>query len=219
MITIPDVVETLIKQSPYLEDLLAQGIINHSALARKIKPIIAEHTMKEVQEGAIVMALKRLEHKRTPYQDDFIKKIFKEAQEIIVRSNLVDITIRNTDFTHEHDKKILNLADSRPNTFLTISRSVFETTIISGNEFKKDIINMFEKKSIIAQFDKLSSITIRQPKRTTDTPGVYYMILKPLAWEGINLVEVVSTYTELTLVIHTKDVDKGFSIIKKLFSE
>ena len=218
MITIPDVVEALIKQSPYLEDLLAQGIINYSALARKIKPQIEQQTMKEVQEGAIVMALKRLEHKQTPYNDDFIKKVFKEAQEIIVRSNLFDITVKNTDYTHEHDKKILSLVDNRPNTFLTISRSVFETTIISGNHFEKDIISMFEKKSIITHFDNLSSITIRQPKRTTDTPGVYYMILKPLAWEGINLIEVVSTYTELTLIIKNEDTDKAFSIIKKLFT-
>ena len=217
MITIPDVVETLIKKSPYLEELLSQGIINYSALARSLKEKVEEHAMKEVQEGAIVMALKRLEHKGKPYQYNSIKKIFKEAPEIIVRSNLVDITVKNTDFTHEHDKKILQLINSKPNTFLTVSRSVFETTIITGGELKEDILKLFDKKSIIAEFDNLSSITIRQPKETTVIPGVYYMILKPIAWEGINLVEIVSTYTEITLVIKNEDVDKAFSIIKQMF--
>ena len=46
-----------------------------------------------------------------------------------------------------------------------------------------------------------------------ETPGVYYSILKQLAWEGINLVEVSSTYTELTLILHEKDINRAFSII------
>jgi aspartokinase len=217
MITIPDVVENLIKQSPYLEELLSQGIINYSALARTLRPKVEEMTMKEVQEGAIVMALKRREDKDRPYQYDFIKKIFKDAPEIIVRSNLVDITVKNNDYTHEHDQKILKLITDKPNIFLTISRSVFETTIITGRELRDDILKIFDKKSIIAEFDNLSSIIIRQPKETTVIPGVYYMILKPLAMEGINLVEIVSTYTEITLVIKNEDVDKAFSIIKQLF--
>ncbi|CAN5485981.1 hypothetical protein BH10BAC1_BH10BAC1_21050 [soil metagenome] len=217
MITIPDVVEELINKSPYLEELLTEGIINYSALARNIKSKVEEATMKEVETGAIIMALKRLETKQKSHTLKSIKKIFKEAPEIIVRSNLVDITVRNTDFTHEYHRRILKLIDDRPNTFLTISRSVFETTIITGKEFKEDIINLFDKNSLVAQFDNLSSIIIRQPKETTDIPGVYYMILKPLAWEGVNLVEIVSTYTEITLVINNQDVDKAFTIIKQLF--
>lgn len=217
MITIPDVVEKLVKQSPYMEELLGKGIINYSALARTFIPKVEEETLKNVQEGAIIMALKRLSLKSKKENKVSLKKAFKEAPDVIVRSNLVDITVKSNDFTPEHDKQILKLADTKPNTFLTISRSVFETTIISGKEFKEDILNMFARQAVIAQFDKLSSITIRLTKETTETPGVYYIILKSLAWEGINLVEIVSTFTELTLVIKTQDVDRAFSIIKQLF--
>lgn len=218
MITIPDVVEKIIKQSPYLEDLLAQGIINYSALARQIKSQVEEQTFKNVQEGAIIMALKRLTINDKTNHYDAIKKAFKEAPDVIVRSNLSDITVRSSDFTGEHDKKILKLIDAKPETFFTISRSVFEATIICGKEAEEDILKLFEKKSIVARFNDLSSITIRLTKETTEIPGVYYMILRAMAWEGINLTEIVSTYTELTLVIQTKDVDKGFSIIKRLFT-
>ncbi len=217
MITIPDIVEKLISRSPYIDEFLADGIINYSALARRLKPEIEDLTMKKVQEGAIVMALKRFKPKNVTYPYNSLKKIFKETPEIIVRSNLVDITVKNTDYTHEHDRKILKLISNKPNVFFTISRSVFETTIIAGRELRDDILSLFENKSIIAEFDDLSSIIIRQPKETTEIPGVYFMILKPLAMEGINLVEIVSTYTEITLVIKNRDVDKAFSIIKQLF--
>jgi FixJ family two-component response regulator len=38
---------------------LAEGLINISSLARKIKPEIEDFLQKPVQNGAVVMALKR----------------------------------------------------------------------------------------------------------------------------------------------------------------
>ena len=56
MLTIPEVVEKLIKRSPFLSESLAQGIINISALARNIKPEIEKEVQKNIQTGALVMA-------------------------------------------------------------------------------------------------------------------------------------------------------------------
>ncbi len=47
--------------------------------------------------------------------------------------------------------------------------------------------------------------------------GIYGNILKALAWEGINVSEVVSTLKELTIVLEEKLIDAAFSIIKRLF--
>ena len=60
MITIPQVVEEIIQRQPFLIDMINDGLINHSSLARKIKPEIEEKLYKTVQLGAVVMALKRL---------------------------------------------------------------------------------------------------------------------------------------------------------------
>ena len=46
-------------------------------------------------------------------------------------------------------------------------------------------------------------------------PGLYYFILKELAWEGINIVEIVSTSHEFTLLVNDEDIDKAFLVIKK----
>ena len=60
MKTISAVVEHYIKKKPFLQTALAQGIINLTSLSRQIKPEIAEELGKDVKDGAIVMALKRL---------------------------------------------------------------------------------------------------------------------------------------------------------------
>jgi hypothetical protein len=94
---------------------------------------------------------------------------------------------------------------------------VFETTIIASREFKDKILSIFKGEKAISQFDNLSSITIQLPPGTTLIPGAYYFLLKALAWEGINIIEVVSTFNEFTIVLEDKYIDKAFSILKDLF--
>jgi hypothetical protein len=55
------------------------------------------------------------------------------------------------------------------------------------------------------------------PPGTTQIPGIYSYLLKALAWEGINVVEVVSTLNEFTIVLEEGMIDDAFSIIKRLF--
>lgn len=217
MITVPEVVEKLIKNQPFIEEGLREGIINFSALARRLQPEIKRELLKDVQEGAIIMALKRMTHKNKRIISP-LKRAFKEKPELIVRSNLCDITVHSNDFTADKHRKILEHLNPNKEAFLSISQSVFETTIFASRELKKPILKLFDPKKIVADFNQLSSITIRLTKETTTIPGVYYFILKALAWEGINLMDLVSTYTELTIVLEEKDIDKAFTVIKGLFA-
>ena len=49
MITIPDAVETIIHKIPFLEVGLSGGILNHSALARLIRPEVKKMVLKDVK--------------------------------------------------------------------------------------------------------------------------------------------------------------------------
>jgi aspartokinase len=50
------------------------------------------------------------------------------------------------------------------------------------------------------------------------TPGVYGKILRTLEWNGINVVEVASTYTEFTIILKDGDIDRAFATIKRALS-
>lgn len=54
------------------------------------------------------------------------------------------------------------------------------------------------------------------PVSSMPVPGVYYPILKALAWEGINVVELVSAGTELTFFFEDKDVTRALAAIRVL---
>jgi hypothetical protein len=40
--------------------------------------------------------------------------------------------------------------------------------------------------------------------------------LKHLAWEGLNIVEIVSTANEFTVIFNQDDVDKAFKVLMQL---
>ena len=217
MLTIPEVVEKLIKRSPFLSESLAQGIINISALARNIKPEIEKEVQKNIQTGALVMALNRLAKRIQQNEQETKTKIFSTIPDLMVRSNLIEMTFANSPHLIQKLKGLLEQMHIRQNYFLTFTQGIFETTIIASQELKTRIETIFKSENILSQFNHLSSITVQLPPGTTQIPGAFEFILKPLAWEQINLIEVVSTYTEFTMILQDEDTDRAFSIIKRLF--
>ncbi len=216
MITIPETVDQIISGSPFLEEALNEGIINYSALARKIKPEVERRLLKDVQQGAILMALRRLAKKFAP--DGTLKKIIHSNNNLIVRSNLIELVIANTEFTIGMHKNLIKLVEQEEQYFMTITEGVFETTIIASSDLHEQIKTLIPIEKFISELTNLSSITIHLPTSNVYSPGLYYFFLKALAWEGINIIEVVSSYTELTIVLENKDVDRAFSVLKRSFT-
>ena len=216
MITVSEVTESIIKKSPYLEEALALGIINLSGLARVIKPEIEKQLMKTVQDGAIIMGLKRLSQKIKVAKKGQ-KRLFPEPPDLMVRSNLLEITIPNSDTLLLKQKRLLDKIKSMKNYFLTFTQGIYETTIIVSKNLEDSLNEIFKDEKIISRFDNLSSITIQLPPGSTSIPGIYNYILRPLAWEGINLIEVVSTFNEFTIILQDKNIHQAFSILKRLF--
>lgn len=212
MITIPEVVEEIICHSSFLEEGLYKGIVNYSALARIIKPEIESRLFKSIKEGAIIMALRRIS-KNNKLNHNF-KKIFSNAPDMIVRSNLVEFTFLNSESLSTKLKELFSETENQNQYFFTVTQGVFETGIITSKELESKIKSIFKEKIIRTLLD-LSSITIKLPEENVTTPGVYYFILKILAWQNINVIEVVSTYQEITLVLETKNIDTAFSALKK----
>ena len=216
MITVPSIVSDIIRRTPFLEEGIAREIINLSSLARELQKEVEEKTMKEVQPGSIMMALKRLQP--TLQVDKELSKIFESNPELIVRSNLFEMTIANAPTLIEKQRELLKYASLNHAQFTTITHGVFETTIIASNEACETITELYKDEKIISEFYDLSSITVKFPVNIIDTPGVYYLILKALAWDHIPMTEVVSTYSECTIILKEEYVERAFSLIKKLFS-
>lgn len=212
MISISDVLNEIISTYPFVEEGLSKGIVNYSAFAREIKPQIEKRLYKTIKEGAIVMALKRISSKlNKPKSAGNIN-----LTDLTVRSNLSEFTFQNSQTLLEKTRQLLSSIGTKQDLFCTLSEGIRETTFIISSVLAGKIRMLFKQEQLVVNINNLSSITIRLPKEVVYIPGVYYQILKRLAWENINVIEVLSTYTEVTIVVENKNVDRSFSELKNL---
>jgi aspartokinase len=97
--------------------------------------------------------------------------------------------------------------------FFTISQGIFETNIVTSKNLEDSVKKLFSKELMIYSHIDLASITIKLPKTNVEQSGVYYFILKQLAWAGISVQEIISTTHEMTIVVKEEDVNSTFSIL------
>ena len=215
MITVPEAAKKVIERSRYLVEAMSKNLINYSSLARYIKPELEQMLLKPVSEASILMALKRLEKEMQP---KFVPlKIFDTAPDMIVRSNLIELSIGNSEHLAERFVKLFEAHKRNHSSFFTITEGISETGIIFSRDLEQEIKTILEGETILFELSKLSAITIRMPKENITTAGVYYFFLKSLAWEGINIVEIISTPLEVSLILEDKDINRSFEILKSLF--
>lgn len=218
MITVPEATEKIIKRSRYLSEAISKNLINLSALAIYIKPELEDMLLKRVSKASIIMAIRRAKIKLGKKPQSKYKDIFKSPPEMIIRSNLSLISLINSDSLYKNCVDFFNSRPIQKRHFFTLTEGLSETTIALSTSLKKEFISNIEKGDIITDVDNLSSITIQLPKEATMSSGVFYFFLKSIAWEEINIVEIISTTFEITFLFNSKDIQKAFSVLKSLFN-
>ncbi len=219
MTTISETVTEIVSRKPFLEETLASGLINLSSLAREIHPEVCAKLNKDVKHGAIVMALKRLKPTINFQINLRVKKVINLLGDIIVRSSLADYTFRNSPTLIVAQTKLLDIISKRTEIFYAFSQGIYETTLILSDSIDEEVRSLFARETMTYNFRNLSSITIKLPEENSQVFGVYYHILKKLAYEGINILEIVSTTHEFTVIVNDEDVDSAFSVLKNLRNE
>ena len=216
MKTIQEAVENTIRKTPFIEEALNEKLINVSSLARVILPEVSEILKKEIKIGAVMMAINRLSPANELRIRKNIKKIASNLGDFIVRSDLSDYTYKNTTSLLKEISKLLSKASDSNDYFLTVSQGIFESNIVISKNLQKYVEDIFKNETLIHSVLDLASITIKLPKDNLDQSGVYYFILKQLAWANIPLQEIISTTHEMTIVVKEEDVNETFAILMDL---
>ena len=213
MKSIQEAVESTIRKTPFIEEALNEKLINVSSLARVILPEVDKLLKKQVKVGAVMMAINRLSPASELRIRKNIKKLTLSLGDFIVRSDLSDYTYKNTKSLLKESARILTIAADKNDSFITVSRGIFETNIVISEPLKPYIQEFFIHEKLIHNVENLASITIKLPEGNLEQSGFYYFILKQLAWADIPLQEIISTTNEMTIVVKEKDINQTFAIL------
>ncbi|TSC55326.1 MAG: hypothetical protein G01um101418_985 [Parcubacteria group bacterium Gr01-1014_18] len=118
MITISQIVEDIIRRSPFLAEALHEDIVNIASLARRIRPQVHERCLEEVSEESISMALRRMGKKMKPMASGF--EFLKNLNNITVRSNLVEFVFLNSLELIKMHQEILKKIEFKQDVFLVL---------------------------------------------------------------------------------------------------
>ena len=218
MKTVSSIVENYIKTKPFLLSALSQGIINLTSLSRNMMVELESEFGKEVKQGAIVMALKRLSVDLDFRLNHKIVKVLKNLGEITVRSSLNDYAFAVSDTILNNQAELISEIHNYSDIFYTSSRGVSETNIIISESVGHLVDKHFANEKLVQKLENLASITVKLPNDNVVIPGIYYFIFQRLAWEGIIVNEVISTSNEFTILVSEEVVDVAFRVIKDLKS-
>jgi hypothetical protein len=213
---ISDLVEEYVLEAPLIEEHLSLGLINLSALARLLQPRLRRVLLRPVSEASVVMALKRL-GPRVAARTRRPTTRTARPSDLTVRSNLVELTFHASAAVRQHHGRLVSRIDRSEQAFLTYTEGVTEVMLMVSAGLERRVLEIFAGERLVSRVRDLSAIVIRLAPESVETPGVYYAILKRLAWLNLNVVDVVSTRTEFTIVVRSDQVDQAFSTLRRYF--
>lgn len=211
MKTIASCVEKLVKHQPFVEDALARKIINYSALAEDYQPGIEKMLGKPVNNGSIIMALRRY----YPQKRINEKKV-RDLGDIVVRSGITDFTFLNSNTILDSQGKLLEQVKHIPKAYFTYSSTFHESNVLVSNNLTDLVKTCFAQETCVTVKSDLSSLSIALPEDNSKTVGLYFYIFKLLAYEGIPIFEVLSTSNYFTLFLELQYVNQAFALINEI---
>jgi len=211
MPSIAQIVEELVLQQPFLADVLQRGLISYSALADELLPRAQHETKREVKHAAVMMALRRFAEKLERQE---LKTPSFTGTDVMIRSNLFEMTVANTKGAFEAVHAFRERIAYDQGELLTVTQGLYELTIISNKQHLPALKDALQGETVKNVIENLSLLTVRIPDDALETPGYFYTLTKAFAWENINIIEIVSTLTEMTYALHDKDVPRAYKVVK-----
>ena len=145
------------------------------------------------------------------------KRRFRFEGEILMRTNIMDFNIVKSNSLLNKIKNLYGLIDFERGDVLNIILGNNEVSIITNEKYKEKLSNFLKGEKIInKEFDVVSLTLSFRSKDFIYTPGVVFTAVRNLAWNNINILEIVSTMTELTFILKKKDSIKAYNILSSL---
>ncbi|UXP32890.1 hypothetical protein N6H18_02830 [Reichenbachiella agarivorans] len=213
---ISDIVEEGIRKMPFVEEAMNAGLINYSSLARMLQPFVSKELMKDATEASILMALKRRSTMGTNSLNLNPKSFRKHIGDIFVRSGLCTFTYINSSTLTENQTRLLHEIQNIPDTYCSFTQGMYERTLIVSENIIDRVEHIFKNENYLTGNHDLSSATVMLKASNIRAYGLYYYIFKMIAWYGINIIEVISTSNEFSIVVESKNINEAFSVLMKI---
>ncbi|MBD3245053.1 MAG: hypothetical protein GF335_03610 [Candidatus Moranbacteria bacterium] len=202
MINISQTIKEILNKDTEASPAFNRGILNLSAYSRQIQKDVQRLSLKQVKIRTIVTALSRLQKKVQVLKNRELKI---EILNISIHSDLEELTFERT---KKNFKKIREFFFQIPNDFKAYSaftQGVSEITVILDSQTMQKLKTKLKESKPVFQKKDLTAITLRFPPKFINIPNLLYKLTQRLAVKNINIIEMISTFSEITYIVEKKD--------------
>ena len=214
MVTISHIVNKLVDERIYLHEALSKGIASYGSVAKHLKPELEKELGKEVEHSAIVTALRRYAEKLTTRFNEV--KFNTKYSEVNLKTHIIDINVLRTQELFDKLKRFYDLINFEKGDILHVVYGRTHVAIITNKRYKDNILKLLQNQKIKKIEEDLVALSFRVGKERIEEPGVLFKLTRSLAWEDINVVEIISVDVEVTFIVDKKNATKGYNALERL---
>lgn len=213
MIKISDSLRELIRENLFLQFGLTNRLINLSQLARYLKPLVQARTKKEVEETAITMNLSRIQQSLSKPKN-FNAKHRPKIENIIIHSSLAILTYNRSKEIHTGVNKLYSQIQ-KEHDYISISEGINEITLCIKEKHRETAARLIVTKPSVS-YKNIGALGIKFDTNYQHSPGLFYSIFEQLYFQGINIIEIASTASELIIYLAEKDIELAFDTLYQM---
>lgn len=204
------VVRDYIDSHPSIKDCLKLGIINLSALARRV---MEEEGVQSEEAALIACRRYELDPKDKISEQEIVRVLTRSKIEI--RTKVAILTARPSWNIYAKLERAMSALRGR-NIPLHVIQGTASVTIITDESVAKELEDIIGKEDLLKRQEDLVELVVTSPDVIEEVPGIMAYLSTTMASRGINFIEVISCYKDTMFVVEEKDMVKAFETLNKM---
>jgi len=210
------VVESILSR-PHVLESLRMGVVNYSALARLLKGEIEERLGRTVSESSVKMAIIRMAENLSEAGGGKPEVLYLFSRSTLT---LIDdiglVTFRSGELA-----QVINVISGltpKPR-FIQFTQGLTTVSIVADLETLDRLLGVIGRGRVEELYTDQSAIVIVSPREIIDTPGIISYISTILSFNGVNMTQIISAYTDTIIVVDNAQALRAYSILHQAIEE
>jgi len=212
MTSITDYVRNILDKNQFISENLRLGLLNTSQYARDIQAQVEAALYKKVKLQTIVTSLNRI---KTELENKIPVKFV--VDDIQLKYPISDIVYHKNLDNYQRAASLHSSIGAEANNFFNLIVGNTETNIFVNSKYLPEVLAKFENQKPLYVRGELAGVILKFDAKYMNSPGGIFQVISQVSMSGVNIIEVLSTYTEITIFVDVADSQKVIEILKSNF--
>ncbi|MFH1247123.1 MAG: hypothetical protein V1644_01965 [Candidatus Micrarchaeota archaeon] len=214
--SVSDAVKEVLEELTFLRASIDYDLLNYSAVARFIRPVISSKLGSQPSLEAVAVAVRRhMEKSNSQKKSSKLLNVIKGCK-LVLRTDLCMLAVKqwlDVGFLDEM-KQVLKEVDFRSGEKLYMITRSNDLFVICNSRFMSVIESKIRPPAKLTEKEvNLALITINLQSADFEVPGILQFFVQQFEMAGVNIFEVFSTRGKITFIFSQRDAAKVYERI------